>query len=90
MSSILVALCYGSAMAASLYLLWHFGVKSLYWHLLVAALALGIGSIPLGEFWGRADMTLVVGWAFTFLFIWGLGGLIVNGLQHSTWGLKHR
>ena len=90
MPAILVALCYGTAMVASLYLLWHFGVKSWYWHLGSAAVAIGMGSIPLGDFWGRSDMTLVVGWLFTLLFIWGLGGIVVGGLLHANPTLKHR
>jgi hypothetical protein len=72
MSPGLVALCYGSAIALSLYLLWHFGVQHWYWHLASIALAVAIGFTPMNEFWGSPGMTLLVGWAFLFFFLWGI------------------
>jgi hypothetical protein len=72
MSPVLVALCYGSAIAASLFLLWYFGAKHWYWHALSVIASLVIGLTPMNEFWHTPYMTLVVGWVFLFLFCWGL------------------
>ena len=72
MSPALVALCYGSAMALSLYLLWHYGAKPWYWHVLSVLLALSIGSLPMRGIWSEPGMTLLVGWVFVFLMVWGL------------------
>ncbi|HET8550199.1 MAG TPA: hypothetical protein VFL57_19445 [Bryobacteraceae bacterium] len=71
MSPLLVASCYGSATLLSLYLLWHFGAKHWYWHLLSLVLALVIGLTPMPGILTNQYLTLVVGWIFTFLFLWG-------------------
>ena len=71
MSPGLVAACYGSAVALALILLWHFGPQHWYWHVASLALALGIGFAPGNEFTNTTAMTLVIGWVFSFLFVWG-------------------
>jgi lysylphosphatidylglycerol synthetase-like protein (DUF2156 family) len=78
----LVALCYGSAMVLSLYLLWHFGVKRWYWHVLSVLLALAIGLVPLREPWNGPATTLVVGWVFIFLAVWGLAAAGFTVREH--------
>lgn len=72
MSSLLVASCYGSAMLISLVLLWYFGARHWYWHLLSVVCAFAIGLTPLPAAWNTPVATLFVGWIFTFLFVWGL------------------
>ncbi len=81
MSPIIVASCYGSAAVLSLFLLWQFGVKRWYWHALSIAAAFGIGLTPLSEPWNRPDMTLVIGWFFVALLVWGLAAPIFLVLQ---------
>jgi hypothetical protein len=76
MSPVLVALCYGSAMVVSLFLVWHFGAKRWYLHGLSIAAALAIGSIPLSGPWGTPSGTLAVGWVFILLMMWGVGGAL--------------
>ena len=89
MSSNLVALCYGSALLLALALLWHFGAKSWYWHLLSIAGALAIGLVPMPKELNTPQGTLCVGWVFTLLFIWGIAAPAFAWLDHHP-GLHHR
>ena len=74
MSPLLVASCYGSAIAVSLLLLWRFGAKRLLLHLAAIGAALAVGLTPLPSPWNTPTGTLVVGWVFLFLLFWGAGG----------------
>jgi hypothetical protein len=78
MSPLLVVLCYGSAMAISLLLLWHFGAVSWLLHSAALVLAFVIGLTPMPETWTGVAYTLAVGWAFLLLFVWGIGGLLLK------------
>jgi hypothetical protein len=91
MSPVLVALCYGSATLLSLFLLWHFGTTRWFWHVLSVAAALTIGFIPGNEFWSRPEMTLLTGWFFVALFIWGAAAPAFTPHHHTfhLW-MKHR
>lgn len=82
MSPIIVTVCYGSAAMLSLFALWHFGVKKFYWHALsiVAAFAIGLAHLP--EQFTTPNYTLVIGWFFVFLFLWGVAAPVVAVLQH--------
>ena len=82
MSPNLVALCYGSALVLASLLLWHFGVRHWYWHLLSFGAALALGLTPLPGAFNTPAMTLVIGWVFTFLFVWGIGGPIKALIEH--------
>jgi hypothetical protein len=72
MSPLLVALCYGSATLFSLALLWHFGAQRWYWHGLSLIAALALGLTPMPGILSDPNLTLVVGWLFTVLFLWGV------------------
>lgn len=74
MSPYLVALCYSSALALALVLLWYFGPKHWYWHVLSVVAALALGMVPLPGPWSSPEATLAVGWVFLFLFTWGIAG----------------
>jgi hypothetical protein len=83
----LVALCYGSALVVSLALLWYFGVKHWYWHVFSFVLAIAIGLTPLPDAFNTPQMTLVVGWVFLFLFVWGVGApFFVLAHEHPHFG----
>jgi hypothetical protein len=84
MSPLLVALCYGSATLLSLYLLWHFGAKHWYWHVLSIAVALAIGLTPMPSILIYNYLTLVVGWIFLFLFLWGAAAPLYVYRRHFT------
>ena len=79
MSPLLVALCYGSATLISLFLLWYFGPTRWYWHVLSFAGALFIGFIPGDAFWSQPSMTLLTGWFFVVLLIWGVAAPAFTG-----------
>ena len=71
MSPLLVALCYGAAVAFSLTLLWYFGVQYWIWHALSFISALILGLTPLPEKFADPTWTLAVGCVFLVLFSWG-------------------
>ncbi len=83
MSPVLVTGCYVSAVVLSLYLLWHFGVQHWYWHALSILAAMGLGLAPLPEVFNRPEYTLLVGWLFTALFMWGVAAPVVSEIPHS-------
>jgi hypothetical protein len=84
MSPLLVASCYGSATLLSLYLLWHFGAKHWFLHVLSIVVALAIGLIPMPSILSNQYLTLVVGWIFTFLFLWGAAAPVYVYRRHFT------
>lgn len=83
MSPIIVAACYGSAAILSLAILWHFGAQRWYWHTLSTIVALGLGLAPMPEPLGQPVYTLVIGWVFTALFLWGVIAPVVAAIQHA-------
>ncbi|MBS1874890.1 MAG: hypothetical protein JSU00_16855 [Acidobacteria bacterium] len=83
MSALLVFTVYGTAALIALAALWRFGVQHWYWHTASVAAAFAIGLAPLPEPWNQPVYTLVVGWLFTALFLWGIGAPVVAALHHS-------
>jgi hypothetical protein len=79
----LVALCYGSATVLALVLLWFFGARGWYWHLLSVSAAVGLGLIPLTGEWNTPERTLMVGWVFFLLTFWGIAGLGMALTTHT-------
>jgi hypothetical protein len=77
----LVAGVYGFSLLAALSLLYFFGPKAWYWHLLSAAAALAIGLTPFPEGWHSPAADLVVGAIFIFLFFWGAGAIFFLGTR---------
>ena len=88
MSSSLVALCYGSALLLALILLWRFGVKSWYWHVLSLAAAVAVGLTPLPQSLNTPQGTLGVGWVFVFLVVWAVAAPVFVWLEHRP-GVHH-
>jgi len=83
MSPSLVAVCYGSAAGLALLLLWRLGAQHWYWHAASIVLALGIGFAPGNEFTNTIAMTLVIGWVFSFLIVWGAAApFFADGWHH--------
>ena len=81
MSLYTVVLCYVSALAGAVALLWYAGVKHWYWHVLSFIAAFAVGLCPMPEAWSGPGPTLFVGWLFTILFMWGLLGTVL-ALSH--------
>ena len=90
MSPTVVMSCYGSAAVLALYLLWHFGAKHWYWHVLSVAIALTIGLMPMNATLNQPVYTLVIGWTFLFLFLWGIAAPVVAAIHHPPhWHFSH-
>src|SRR4051794_5385454 len=83
MSPLLVALCYSSAIAVSLLLLWYFGCSFWLLHAAGVVAAFAIGLIPMSEPWNTPINTLAVGWVFLLLLSWGAGGLILRLIHYD-------
>ena len=77
MFTMLAVLVYVVALGIPVWLLHRYGSQMWYWHALaiVASLVLGFIPTPL-EFTGIAT-DLTIGFAFIFLMVWGIGGLVV-------------
>ncbi|MBI3472711.1 MAG: hypothetical protein HY013_15250 [Candidatus Solibacter usitatus] len=65
---------------------WH--ERSWYWHALSITAAMILGLAPF-RLWEGPSFDLAVGFAFTFLFLWGLGGLTL-ALFHPPHLPRHR
>ena len=79
----LAALVFGCALVLAIAVLYLYHAKSWYWHLLSIALALTLGFLPpLPEAWRGTVTDLITGCLFLFLFVWGLGGLILYRRHH--------
>jgi len=77
MFSVFAILIYMAAMAIPAWLLYHFGSESWYWHALAAAGGLLMGFIPLPAALSNPGYDLILGFAFVFLMVWGIGGLFM-------------
>jgi hypothetical protein len=82
MSPIWVLLVYGSSVAIAVALIYYFHPQAWYWHGLSIAAALTLGLVPLQGFWNGPGFDLSVGFVFTLLFLWGLGGLAAPLTTH--------
>jgi hypothetical protein len=90
MPFLIVALCYGVAIALSLYLVWHFGVRHWYLHLLSLVLAIAIGVVPLSPRFNDPGGTVLIGSVFLFLFFWGVSAPVVVAMRHPPrWLRRH-
>jgi len=67
-----VMVAYGCAGILALLLLYFAGPKQWYWHVLSAAVAIGIGLVPVPTKLNTPRGSLVIGFVFVFLFIWGI------------------
>ena len=77
MLSMFAVLVYLVALAVPIWLLYHFGSGTWPWHVLAIATALVLGFIPIPAALKGAGAELIFGFVFTFLMVWGIGGLIV-------------
>ena len=83
MSPFVVASCYFSALALAVALLWYFGARAWYWHVLSVGGAIAIGLTPLPEAWNTPGMTLTVGWVFLLLLVWGIVAPVFSLAHHQ-------
>jgi hypothetical protein len=85
MNPLWVLLVYGSSFVLALVLLYFFHARW-YWHALAVVAALAIGVIRFPPEFRPPD--LVVGFAFFFLLVWGIGGPFVPS-RHSRHVHRH-
>jgi hypothetical protein len=78
----LALLVYLAALLLAAVLLYVWGYSHWYWCAASIAAALGIGMIRVPEAWAGPAADLAIGFAFTFLMVWGLGGLIFHPHAH--------
>ncbi len=89
MSAFLIASVYIVGLAIPAALLYLYRDLSWYWHVLAISLALGLGLMPSPAGWDTPGMSLVFGFVFTALMIWGLGGLVLYRPSHHHHRQKH-
>lgn len=65
-----------ASVAVPLYLLYRFRFQAWYWHLLAVIVALVIGLMPGTALLQTENGSLLYGFWFLLLMIWGVGGLI--------------
>ena len=63
-------------LALPLYLLYQFRSQAWYWHVLAVIVALVIGNMPGTALLETLGGSMLYGFVFVFLMIWGIGGLI--------------
>jgi hypothetical protein len=85
MFSILAGLLYLAALLVPIHLLRRFGPMRWFWHVLSIAAAVGVGLAPPTPLLESVAGTFIYGFAFVFLTVWGIGGLIPRRSQ----GRKH-
>ena len=64
------------ALALPIYLLYRFRSQSWYWHVLAVIVALVIGNMPGTALLETLGGSMLYGFVFVVLMLWGIGGLI--------------
>ena len=64
------------ALALPIYLLYQFRSQAWYWHVLAVIVALVIGLMPGTALLQTLGGSMLYGFFFVFLMLWGIGGLI--------------
>jgi hypothetical protein len=83
MFSVLAMVLYVVAMAIPIYLLYRFHSQAWYWHALAVIAGLALGLMPGTVLLQTTGGTLLYGFLFIVLMIWGIGGLILYRPQHQ-------
>ena len=77
MTALLIPLVYGAAILLALVILYYFEPKPWYLHLLSLVAAFALGLTPTPEGWHGKLYDVTAGFLFVFLFLWGIGGVLV-------------
>jgi hypothetical protein len=83
MNTWVVALAYLVAVALACGLLYWFGARSWYWHVLSVVAALAIGLAPVPEQFRGPSADVTIGFVFLLLLIWGAGAPFVHRTHHE-------
>jgi len=76
MFSVFAILIYMAAMAIPAGLLYYFGSEPWYWHVFAILAGLVMGFVPMPAL-SNQSFDLLLGFAFVFLMVWGIGGLFM-------------
>jgi hypothetical protein len=71
------------AVVVPIYLLYRFSSPAWYWHVLAMIVALVIGLMPGTALLQTEGGSLLYGFAFIILMVWGIGGLIPHRPRHA-------
>ena len=71
------------AVVVPIYLLYRFSSLAWYWHVLAMIVALVIGLMPGTVLLQTEGGSLLYGFAFIILMVWGIGGLIPHRPRHA-------
>jgi hypothetical protein len=71
------------AVVVPILLLYRFRSQAWYWHVLAAAMALAIGLMPGTALLQTEGGSLLYGFSFIILLVWGIGGLIPYRPRHA-------
>ncbi len=82
MSSGIVMAAYSCAAILPFVLLYYFGTRAWYWHVLSVCAALALALTPMPEGWSGPGTDLAIGLACTFLFIWGVAAPLPHATHH--------
>jgi len=82
MSSGIVMAAYGCAAVLPFVLLYYFGTRAWYWHVLSVCVAIALALVPIPVQWSGPGVDLAIGAACTFLFLWGVAAPLPHGTHH--------
>jgi hypothetical protein len=71
------------AVVVPIYLLYRFRSQAWYWHALAATMGLVIGLMPGTALLQTEGGSLLYGFSFIILMVWGIGGLIPYRPRHA-------
>ena len=83
MFSVLAIVLDTLAVVVPILLLYRFRSQAWYWHVLAAAVALAIGLMPGTALLQTEGGSLLYGFSFIILLVWGIGGLIPYRPRHA-------
>jgi hypothetical protein len=83
MFSLLAIVLDSFAVAIPIYLVYRFRSQAWYWHVLAAIMALVIGLMPGTALLQTEGGSLLYGFSFIILMVWGIGGLIPYRPRHA-------
>jgi hypothetical protein len=76
MFSLLAIVLYVFAVLIPIYLLYRFHSQAWYWHVLAVIVGLVVGLMPGTPLLQTEGGSLLYGFSFILLMVWGIGGLI--------------
>ena len=82
MSSMWAVLIYAVAIGIPLLVLYLYGSAHWYWHVFAILAALAVGLIPPPLQLQGVTFDVLYGFAFIFLMVWGIGGIVVFRPHH--------